>query len=188
VTERIAKRFKLNPIEEIQILSPMHKGVVGTDHLNTKLQEILNPAGEQISRGGRTFRRNDKVMQIRNNYEKEVFNGDIGRITRIDLESHEITVTYDGVPVPYGASDLDEIVLAYAISVHKSQGSEYPAVIVPILSEHYLLLQRNLIYTAVTRAKKLVVMVGSRKALATGVRNDRIMRRFTYLSERLRRI
>lgn len=188
VTERIAKRFRLNPIEEIQILSPMHRGIVGTDHLNTKLQEVLNPTGEQISRGGRTFRRNDKVMQIRNNYEKEVFNGDIGRITWIDQESQEITVTYDGMPVPYRASDLDEIVLAYAISVHKSQGSEYPAVIVPILSQHYLLLQRNLIYTAVTRAKKLVVMVGSKKALATGIRNDRIMRRFTYLSERLRRI
>jgi exodeoxyribonuclease V alpha subunit len=166
----------------------MHKGVVGTENLNTKLQEALNPSGEEISRAGRTFRRNDKVMQIRNNYEKEVFNGDIGRITSIDLESQEVTVTYDGMPVLYEAAELDEIVLAYAISVHKSQGSEYPAVIVPILSQHYLLLQRNLIYTAVTRAKKLLVMVGSKKALATGIRNDRIMRRFTYLSERLKRI
>jgi exodeoxyribonuclease V alpha subunit len=188
VTERIGKRFKLNPFEEIQILSPMHKGAVGTENLNTKLQEVLNPSGEEISRGGRTFRRNDKVMQIRNNYEKEVFNGDIGRIASIDLESHEVTVTYEGMPVHYDVADLDEIVLAYAISVHKSQGSEYPAVIVPILSQHYLLLQRNLIYTAVTRAKQLLVMVGSKKALATGIRNDRIMRRFTHLSERLKRI
>jgi len=188
VTERIAKRFKLNAFEEIQILSPMHKGVVGTENLNTKLQEVLNPSGEEISRGGRTFRRNDKVMQIRNNYEKEVFNGDIGRITLIDLESREVIVTYDGMPVRYEGAELDEIVLAYAISVHKSQGSEYPAVIVPILSQHYLLLQRNLIYTAVTRAKKLLVMVGTKKALATGIRNDRIMRRFTHLSERLKRI
>jgi exodeoxyribonuclease V alpha subunit len=127
-------------------------------------------------------------MQIRNNYEKEVFNGDIGRITLIDLESREVIVTYDGMPVRYEGAELDEIVLAYAISVHKSQGSEYPAVIVPILSQHYLLLQRNLIYTAVTRAKKLLVMVGTKKALATGIRNDRIMRRFTHLSERLKRI
>ncbi len=188
VTERIGRRFKLNPFEEIQILSPMHKGIVGTEQLNTKLQEVLNPSGEEMRRGGRTFRRNDKVMQIRNNYEKEVFNGDIGRITSVDQENQEITVTYDGTPVRYEVSDLDEIVLAYAISVHKSQGSEYPAVIVPILSQHYLLLQRNLIYTAVTRAKNLVVMVGSKRALATGIRNDRIMKRFTYLSERLKRI
>jgi exodeoxyribonuclease V alpha subunit len=160
---------------------------VGTENLNAKLQEALNPSGTAIIRGGRAFRLKDKVMQIRNNYEKEVFNGDIGRITSMDEEMREVMVTYDGVPVPYDASDLDEIVHAYAISVHKSQGSEYPAVILPLLPQHYLLLQRNLIYTAVTRAKKLLVIVGSKKALATGVKNDKIARRYTYLAGRLMR-
>jgi exodeoxyribonuclease V alpha subunit len=187
VCERIPKRFKLDPLEGIQVLAPMHKGTVGTENLNAKLQEALNPSGMAMIRGGRTFRLKDKVMQIRNNYEKEVFNGDIGRITSMDEEMREVMVTYDGAPVPYGASDLDEIVHAYAISVHKSQGSEYPAVILPLLPQHYLLLQRNLIYTAVTRAKRLLVIVGSRKALATGVKNDKIARRYTYLAERLMR-
>ena len=187
VCERIPKRFRLDPLEGIQVLAPMHKGTVGTENLNAKLQESLNPSGTAILRGGRTFRIKDKVMQIRNNYEKEVFNGDIGRITALDEETREVTVTYDGVPVPYEASDLDEIVHAYAISVHKSQGSEYPAVILPLLPQHYLLLQRNLIYTAVTRAKKLLIIVGSKKALATGVKNDKIARRYTYLAERLMR-
>jgi len=185
VCQRIPKRFKLDPLDGIQVLAPMHKGTVGTENLNAKLQEALNPSGTAIIRGGRTFRLKDKVMQIRNNYDKEVFNGDIGRITSMDEEMREVMVTYDGVPVPYDASDLDEIVHAYAISVHKSQGSEYPAVILPLLPQHYLLLQRNLIYTAVTRAKKLLVIVGSKKALATGVKNDKIARRYTYLAERL---
>jgi exodeoxyribonuclease V alpha subunit len=185
VCQRIPRRFNLDPLEGIQVLAPMHKGTVGTENLNVKLQEALNPSGTAILRGGRTFRLRDKVMQIRNNYEKEVFNGDIGRITAMDEEMREVTVTYDGVPVPYEASELDEIVHAYAISVHKSQGSEYPAVILPLLPQHHLLLQRNLIYTAVTRAKKLLVIVGSKKALATGVKNDKIARRYTYLAERL---
>ncbi|MGE5840843.1 MAG: ATP-dependent RecD-like DNA helicase [Deltaproteobacteria bacterium] len=186
VCERIPKRFKLDPLEGIQVLAPMHKGTVGTENLNVKLQQALNPSAKAIVRGGRTFRLKDKVMQIRNNYEKEVFNGDIGRITALDEELREVMVTYEGVPVPYDASDLDEIVHAYAISVHKSQGSEYPAVILPLLPQHYLLLQRNLIYTAVTRARKLLIIVGSKKALATGVKNDKIARRYTYLAERLK--
>jgi exodeoxyribonuclease V alpha subunit len=185
VCERIPKRFKLDSLEDIQVLAPMHKGTVGTENLNSKLQEALNPSGAAMIRGGRAFRLKDKVMQVRNNYEKEVFNGDIGRITAMDEETREVTVTYDGVPVLYDASELDEIVHAYAISVHKSQGSEYPAVVLPLLPQHYLLLQRNLIYTAVTRAKKLLVIVGSKKALATGVKNDKIARRYTYLAERL---
>lgn len=127
----------------------------------------------------------DKVMQVKNNYDKEVFNGDIGRITRIDLEDQEVMISFDGREVPYGYADLDEIVLAYAVSVHKSQGSEYPAVIIPVLTQHYLLLQRNLIYTAVTRGRKLVVMVGTRKALTIGVRNDKTQKRYTYLKKRL---
>jgi len=185
VCERIPRRFQLDPLEDIQVLSPMHKGTLGTDNLNRELQAALNPSKKAMARGDRAFRLKDKVMQIRNNYEKEVFNGDIGRITAIDLENQELTVTFDGMPVPYDASELDEIMQAYAISVHKSQGSEYPAVIIPVLGQHYLLLQRNLIYTAVTRAKKLVVMVGSKKALATGIKNDKIMRRYTYLAERV---
>jgi exodeoxyribonuclease V alpha subunit len=126
-------------------------------------------------------------MQVRNDYDKEVFNGDIGRITGIDPEDQKVTVTFDCLPVSYDYSELDEIVLAYAISVHKSQGSEYPAVVIPILGQHYILLQRNLIYTAVTRGKSLVVMVGSKKALAMGIKNDRIMERYTRLAERLKK-
>ena len=187
VCERIPKRFNFHPIDDVQVLSPMHKGVVGAANLNMKLQEALNPSKVQIAKGERVFRLKDKVMQIRNNYEKEVFNGDIGRITSMDQETQQVTITFDGIPVPYNYVELDEVALAYAISVHKSQGSEYQAIVIPILSQHYVLLQRNLIYTAVTRGKKLVVMVGSKEALAIGVRNDRIMRRYTYLAERLKR-
>ncbi|UCB47686.1 MAG: ATP-dependent RecD-like DNA helicase [Deltaproteobacteria bacterium] len=187
VCERIPKRFNFHPIDDVQVLSPMHKGVVGVENLNMKLQDAMNPSKVQIAKGEKVFRLRDKVMQIRNNYEKEVFNGDIGRLTSIDQESQQVTVTFDGIPVPYDFSELDEVALAYAISVHKSQGSEYEAIVIPILSQHYVLLQRNLIYTAVTRGKKLVVMVGSKEALAIGVSNDRIMRRYTYLAERLKR-
>ena len=176
----------MDPMEDIQVLSPMHKGELGTENLNKKLQNALNPSKMELVRGDRRFRLNDKVMQIRNNYEKEVFNGDIGLIKSIDAEKQEVIVTYDGKAVPYEYLELDEIVLAYAISVHKSQGSEYPAVVLPVFPQHYLLLQRNLIYTAVTRGKRLVIMTGSKKALAMGVKNDRIMKRYTYLSERLK--
>ena len=186
VCDRIPNRFNLHPIDDVQVLSPMHKGVVGAGNLNMMLQDALNPSKVQMAKGDRVFRLKDKVMQMRNNYEKEVFNGDIGRITSMDLESQQVTITFDGIPVPYNFLELDEVALAYAISVHKSQGSEYQAIVIPILSQHYVLLQRNLIYTAVTRGKRLVVMVGSKEALAIGVRNDRIMRRYTYLAERLK--
>lgn len=188
VSTRIPAKFGLDPFEEIQVLSPMHKGTVGTENLNGVLQGVLNPKGTEIHRGERVFRINDKVMQVRNNYEKEVFNGDIGLITAIDPESREVTVKFDGKAVAYDASELDEITLAYAISVHKSQGSEYPAVVLPLLAQHYLLLQRNLIYTAVTRGKKLVVLIGSKKALGMGVTNDRVQKRHTFLAERLYRL
>ena len=155
------------------------------ENLNVELQKALNPGTDGLVRGNRSFRMYDKVMQVKNNYDKEVFNGDIGRITSIDLEDQEVMISFDGREVPYGYADLEEIVLAYAVSVHKSQGSEYPAVIIPVLTQHYLLLQRNLIYTAVTRGRKLVVMVGTRKALTIGVRNDKTQKRYTYLKQRL---
>lgn len=183
--ERIPKRFSFDPVDDIQVLTPMHKGVVGADNLNTKLQKSLNPSQIEIIRGNRNFKVNDKVMQIRNNYDKEVFNGDIGRIAGIQPDENEITVLFGGRNVAYEFYELDELVLAYAISIHKSQGSEYPAVVIPVLPQHYILLQRNLIYTAVTRGRSLVVMVGALKALAMGIQNDKTQRRFTYLRHRL---
>jgi len=188
VCDRIPQRFNMDPIKDIQVLSPMHKGTLGTENLNVNLQNSLNPSKIELVRGERSFLLNDRVMQIKNNYEKEVFNGDIGLIKSIDSKKQEVIVTYDGRQVTYGYLELEEIRLAYTISVHKSQGSEYPAVVLPILSQHYLLLQRNLIYTAVTRGKRLVVIVGSRKALAMGVRNESTMKRYTYLAERLKYI
>ncbi|MEJ2656146.1 MAG: ATP-dependent RecD-like DNA helicase [Desulfobacterales bacterium] len=183
--ERIPKRFALDPVDDIQVLTPMHKGVVGAGNLNAELQKCLNPFQGEITQGNRSFRVNDKVMQIRNNYDKEVFNGDIGRIVGIRQDENEITVLFDGRYVAYEFYELDELVLAYAVSVHKSQGSEYPAVVIPVLAQHYILLQRNLIYTAVTRGRNLVVMVGTQKALAMAINNDKTQKRFTYLSHRL---
>ena len=186
VKERIPKRFGFDPVDDIQVLTPMHKGTVGAGNLNTELQKALNPGVEGVIRGGRLFRVNDKVMQIVNDYDKDVYNGDIGRIDSIDAEAQEIIVTFDERDVVYDYADLDELVHAYAVSVHKSQGSEYPAVVVPILTQHYVLLQRNLLYTAVTRGKKLVVLVGTKKALAIAVKNNRTRNRFTLLKRRLR--
>jgi len=185
VKDRIPNRFRLDPVDDIQVLSPMHRGLIGAGNLNQELQSTLNPGEGGLVRGGRAFRVNDKVMQIRNNYDKEVYNGDIGRITRIDHEIQEVKVNMDGREVDYQFSDMDEVVLAYAVSVHKSQGSEYPAVIVPVHTQHYMLLQRNLLYTAVTRGKHLVVLVGTKKALAIAVKNDKTQKRFTRLRERL---
>jgi exodeoxyribonuclease V alpha subunit len=182
---RIPRRFGFDPVDDIQVLTPMHKGVVGAENLNMELQKTLNPVQDGIIRGNRSFRLNDKVMQIRNNYDKNVFNGDIGRITGIQQEEYQVIITFDGRDVAYEFSELDEIVLAYAVSVHKSQGSEYPAVIIPMLTQHYILLQRNLIYTAITRGRDLVVMVGTKKALAIGIRNDKTQKRYTYLKYRL---
>jgi len=185
---RIPRRFGFDPVDDIQVLTPMHKGVVGAENLNMELQKALNPVQDGIVRGNRNFRVNDKVMQIRNNYDKAVFNGDIGRITGIQPEGYQVIVTFDGRDVAYELSELDEIVLAYAVSVHKSQGSEYPAVVIPILTQHYILLQRNLIYTAITRGRDLVVIVGTRKALAIGINNDKTKKRFTYLKHRLTKL
>ena len=185
VSQRIPRRFGYDSTDDIQVLAPMHKGIVGTGNLNIALQGLLNPGNISISRGDRNFRIRDKVMQVRNNYEKEVYNGDIGRIVGIDPEAQTVSIGFDKRQVDYEYSHLDEIVLAYAVSVHKSQGSEYPVVVLPVLTQHYLLLQRNLIYTAVTRGRKLVVLVGTWKALAMGVRNDKMRRRYTHLRHRL---
>jgi len=187
-SRRIPQRFGYKPIDDIQILTPMHKGVVGAGNLNNRLQAALNPGELGIVRGERTYRINDKVMQIRNNYDKEVFNGDIGRISKIRYEDYEVIISFDDRDVSYDFAELDEIVLAYAVSIHKSQGSEYPVVVFPILTQHYVLLQRNLIYTAVTRGRNLVVMIGSRKALAVGVHNAKAQKRYTRLRQRLSRI
>jgi exodeoxyribonuclease V alpha subunit len=184
--DRIPKRFGFDSVDDIQVLSPMHRGIVGAGNLNTELQKMLNPVENGIVRGNRNFRIKDKVMQISNNYEKEVFNGDLGRIKKIDSENQEVIITFDGRDINYDFVDLDEIVLAYAVSVHKSQGSEYPAVVMPILTQHYMLLQRNLIYTAVTRGKKLVVLVGTKKAFAIGIKNNDLEKRYTHLMHRLR--
>lgn len=182
---RIQRAFRLDPVDEVQVFSPMNKGTVGARNLNMELQKLLNPREDGVTRGGRNFRINDKVMQIRNNYEKDVYNGDIGRILKIVTEDQEVTVLFDGRPVAYDYSDLDELVLAYAVSVHKSQGSEYPCVVIPLLTQHYVMLQRNLIYTAITRGKKLVILVGSKRALAIAVKNDKMQKRYTHLRSRL---
>ncbi len=183
---RIQRAFGFDPIEDVQILTPMNRGVVGTNNLNIELQKAMNPREDGLVRGGRTYRVDDKVMQIRNNYDKDVFNGDIGKVLRIDSENQEVIIGFDGRDVAYDYSELDEVVLAYAVSVHKSQGSEYPCVVIPVMTQHYILLQRNLLYTAITRGKKLVVIVGSKKALAIAVKNNRTVKRYTYLGERLK--
>jgi len=184
--DRIPERFGFHPLDDIQVLTPMHRGVVGASSLNAALQKELNASPEGLQRGGRTFKTGDKVMQIRNNYDKDVYNGDIGRIVSMDKEAQEVTVSFDGKRVDYDFSDLDEIVLAYAVSVHKSQGSEYPVVVMPLLTQHYLLLQRIMLYTAITRGKKLVVIIGTKKALGIAIRNNKQQLRYTRLKERLR--
>ncbi len=185
VSERLPRKFGFDPFNDIQVLTPMHKGVVGAENLNTALQQALNPRRDCLMRGDRRLGVRDKVMQIKNKYEKEVFNGDMGRIAGIDPELREVVITFDGRPVTYDFTELDEIVLSYAVSVHKSQGSEYPVVIVPLLTQHYMLLQRNLVYTAVTRGRRLVILIGTRKALAIAVNNNKTRLRYTRLGERL---
>ncbi len=183
--ERIPARFGYNTLTDIQVLTPMHKGTIGASNLNAELQRELNPSKDEIARAGRTFKKGDKVMQIRNNYDKDVYNGDIGRIAVIDREEQEVSVNFDGRLVAYDFSELDELVLAYATSIHKSQGSEYPVVVMPILVQHFILLQRNLLYTGITRGKKLVIIVGTKKALAIAIRNNKPQMRFTLLKQRL---
>ena len=189
VTQRIPRKFGYDPMEDIQVLSPMYRGAAGVAMLNERLQQALNPphpGKPEVRLGSRVFRVGDRVMQIRNNYDKDVFNGDLGRVTRIDREEQVLTIRFDERLVDYDFSQLDEVVHAYAISVHKSQGAEYPAVVVPLLTQHYMMLQRNLLYTAVTRARELVVLVGTKRAIAIAVRNDKIAARNSRLAQRLR--
>ena len=186
VQKRIPKSFCVDPVDDIQVLTPMHKGIAGAGNLNQELQKILNPNKVVLQRGNREFKVSDKVMQIKNNYDKHTYNGDIGRILDINLIDQKVLLNFDGREVEYDFSSLDEIVHAYAVSVHKSQGSEYPVVIIPVVIQHYILLQRNLIYTAVTRGKKLVVLVGTKKALAIAINTVKSSQRHTRLSHRLK--
>ncbi len=188
VRERVPARFDFDPVEDVQVLSPMRRGELGTENLNCQLQDILNPAleAEGLSYGGVTYRVNDKVMQVKNNYDLDVFNGDIGRIVAVDKEGSRLTIDYDGRLVNYERTNLEELELAYAITVHKSQGSEYPVIVFPMVTQHYIMLQRNLLYTALTRGRQLAVIIGSKKALAMAVNNDKVEERYSLLEERLR--
>ncbi|MDA8405870.1 MAG: ATP-dependent RecD-like DNA helicase [Deltaproteobacteria bacterium] len=183
VLVRIPKRFGFDPVEDIQVLTPMNEGLIGAENLNTELRNILNPTGVQIR--GDKFRVGDRVIQIRNNYEKEVFNGDIGNIVSFDPEWNEVTVGFDGKPIVYHVSELDEMNLAYAVTIHKSQGAEYKVVVIPLAAQHYILLKKNLLYTALTRGKNLVVLVSSAKALKLALEEKNMERRFTNLTKRL---
>jgi exodeoxyribonuclease V alpha subunit len=192
--ERIPRRFKLDPVDDVQVISPMHAGPAGVTALNADLQALLNPPRPgipELVRGTRVFRLGDKVMQIRNNYEKDVYNGDVGRVAAVEGDEARITVAFGaeegGSAVEYESADLDQLVLAYAVSVHKAQGSEFPCIVLPLVTRHFMLLQRNLLYTAITRARQLCVLVGSEKALAVAVNTDHRERRNTRLSARLRR-
>ncbi len=185
VTRRIPARFGLDAVEQIQVLTPMKRGLLGSANLNAVLREALNPHGRSLTRGTHTLRVGDKVMQVRNNYDLEVWNGDIGRVTGIDDEEQRLQVTFDGREVLYELAAIDELALAYACSIHKAQGSEYPCVVIPLHTQHYVMLQRNLLYTGITRAKRLAVLVGEHRALATAVANRRMQKRFSRLAERL---
>lgn len=188
ISERIPEKFKLDSRDEIQVLTPMNRQSLGTKELNAKLQETLNPPSEskfELDRFGNTFRVGDKVIQTRNNYEKEIFNGDIGHIAEITTEPVTIYVLFDGQSVSYEPGELDELQLAYAITIHKSQGSEFPAIVVPLASQHYMMLQRNLLYTAITRGKRLVILVGDKRSLELAVRNKESGKRWTGLKRRL---
>ncbi len=185
VKTRIPRRFGLDPLRDVQVLTPMHRGPVGSHVLNEALQNALNPAGETVTLGGRAFRVGDKVMQLRNDYERNVFNGDVGLVARIEPEEGTLSVRYDDRDVVYEASDLDELSLAYACSIHKSQGSEYPAVVIPLLTSHFVMLSRNLLYTAVTRGKRLVVLVCDPRAVKLCLAEDRRDERCTRLHARI---
>jgi exodeoxyribonuclease V alpha subunit len=186
VQTRLPRKFNVDPVRDIQVLCPMNRGITGARGINQALQEALNPPGEHsVDKFGNRFSVGDKVMQIENNYDRDVFNGDSGFVTGIDRDEEELAVTFDGRVVTYPFNELDELVLCYATTIHKSQGSEYPVVVIPISTQHYMMLKRNLIYTGITRGKKLVVLVGQKKALAMAVKGKQVERRWSKLKERL---
>lgn len=185
VSQRLPKRYGFDPKSEIQVLAPMKKGIIGTENLNQSLQQILNPQGNALVRGMQKLQVGDKVMQLRNDYKREVFNGDIGFIVQIDADEQQVLVKIDEREVLYDYSDLDELTLAYAISIHKFQGSECPCVVIPVHTSHFMLLHRNLLYTGITRGKRLVVLVGTKKAIAIAVKNDDVLKRYTSLQQSL---
>jgi exodeoxyribonuclease V alpha subunit len=185
VTEELPVKYGLDPLWDVQVLSPMHKGILGVENLNRHLQHALNPEGRPYRRGNTEFRIGDKVMQTRNNYELEVFNGDIGYLMDINEKEDSFQVGYDDRIVLYNSSDADDLVIAYATTIHKAQGSEYTCVIVPVHTQHYVMLARNLLYTAVTRGKRLVLTIGSAKAVKLSVENSRSRTRFTRFAQRL---
>ncbi len=184
VKERLPRAYGQRP-DKIQVLTPMQRGIVGAANLNLSLQKALNPSGPSLNRGGYTYRQADRVMQVRNNYDKEVFNGDLGYVESVNTEDRTLTVDFDGRSVEYDVTELDELTLAYATTIHKAQGSEYPIVVMPVLMTHFVMLQRNLIYTGITRAKKICVLIGATKALACAIRNQAVLKRNTKLKERL---
>lgn len=186
IRESIPRKFRFDPKQDIQVLTPMQKGELGARNLNRELQLLLNPQGDEVERFGVTYRAGDKVMQTENDYDKDVYNGDIGRIHAIDSQANELTVDFDGRKVVYDFRELDELTLSYAITIHKSQGSEYPCVLIPLHTQHYVLLQRSLLYTAITRAKKMVILIGTRKAVQLAVSRSESRERTTTLTERLR--
>ncbi len=183
--ERIPRRFGFSPRDDIQVLTPVNRGILGTTNINRLLQDLLNPRGAQIEWGGRRLRVGDRVMQTRNDYDRDVYNGDTGRVHAIDADKHLLLVDFDGRIVSYDVSELDDLTLAYAVSIHKAQGSEYPAVVIPLATQHYVMLQRNLLYTAVTRAKRLVIIVGTMRAIAIAVRTTTVQHRFGLFQRRL---
>jgi exodeoxyribonuclease V alpha subunit len=186
VSQRLPQKFSMHPFNDIQVLTPMRKGIIGAENLNRALQTVLNPGQKESAfRSGNQFQVGDKVMQLRNNYNKEIFNGDIGRIASIDLGEQQLQISFDDRLIDYEFSELDEISLAYAVSVHKYQGSECPCVVMPLHTTHFKLLHRNLLYTAVTRGKRLVVLVGSSKALYIAVKNDEVKKRYSGLRQAL---
>ena len=186
VTTRLPQKYRYHKFEDIQVLSPMKRGIIGCENLNVVLQKELNPSMAPLCRMGRTFHVGDKVMQLRNDYEKLVFNGDMGKILSIDLSSQTLTVAFEDRRVDYSFSEIDDLILAYAVSIHKSQGSEYRCIIVPVHMSHFKMLHRNLLYTAITRGKKLVILVGSKQAISMAVRNDEVKKRFTGLKDTLK--